>query len=147
MSQISVGYARSRLAGARGCRIRDVRLGHGSFLTFSALALKPAASVSAAAYYSWLHCTSWRLETTNALGCGSEDDRDVIARSVALLENGEVLDVLLDWPSLSLTLASSGDLYLRTFSIYSQEVEHWMVELPSGTWITAGPGSLLREGA
>ena len=114
-------------------------VGHGSFVTMNfgrPLDDDPLTGE----FFLWLYCCSWRIERGDSVVAVCEDDRERMQAGVSLLNGQRLLRIDVDAVSLSATFWFSTDIVLRTFSIYSTEVEHWMMRLPDGQWITAGPG-------
>lgn len=125
------------------------RLGIGSFLTVEVGAPappRPAQKPGVAApqhgeYHVWLYCSAWRLDHGTQLICGSEDDRDDIARALPRLEGRTVAHADVS-EALELTIGLDDGTALRAFPIFSAGYEHWMVFAPNGYVYTAGPGSI-----
>lgn len=136
------------LAGLVGQRAWGAALGHGSFLTVD---FGEARSVSRSrrlperqhgAWHVWLYCCAWRLDGPSGMIVASEDPREHIAAAVSAL-NGLVVEEasIADAGGCALQLCFENGTKLTTFSICSQEYEHWFVYLPGRMVITAGPGS------
>lgn len=71
----------------------------------------------------------------------SEDARDVLQQAVTRLE-GRVLErVEVTGPALESVWWFERDLALRLFPIFTRDFEHWMLFLPGGDVLTAGPGT------
>ena len=92
-------------------------------------------------FHLWIYCSAWRLELQDALLAASEDGRTDMETALSRLDGAMVTRVVVEWPSLSLSLELDGGLRLRTFSIFSRDYEHWHLYTPDGRAYTAGPGS------
>jgi len=135
---ISADEASVILRGASDCEVRDVRVGHGSFVTMSFIDSK---KLPAAEYFLWIYCSGWNLASRSSLLVASEDSQDRITQAISTLEGSRLESVALHYPSMSLVLSFSGGLTLSTATVYSRGYEHWMWRLPSDEWLVAGPGS------
>ncbi len=142
--QLDVTEIQAALAQLIGKPAWSATVGFGSFLTIE-FGAEGAAQGTAARkhgeYHLWIYCTAWRLERTGALLAGSEDARADLERAAGTINGLTAAATTIEWPSLSLTLTFSDGLKLRTFSVFTQESEHWMLYMPDGRVFTAGPGS------
>lgn len=138
---------------ARGRPAWGTRLGVGSFLTVELGDERPATGTSGTGgprshgeFHVWVYCSAWRIETPTAVLASSEDDRDSLEAAVRVLDGKVLADARVDSPSLSLALTFEDGTTLRTFSIFTDGYEHWMLYLPQGDVITAGPGTAVTRG-
>lgn len=145
--------AEQALAGARGRPVWGTQLGVGSFLTLEIGDARPAVPRAGGAaprphgeFHVWVYCSAWRIETPAAVLASSEDDRDALEATVQVLDGAVLAEARVDVPSLSLSLRFEDGTVLRTFSIFTAGYEHWMVYLPQGDVLTAGPGPVLTRG-
>lgn len=121
-----------------------VGLGHGSFLSLDfGEPVRSNRGVEHGEWHLWLYGTAWRIDSMTSIVAGSEDDRDKLATDVVCLERKFVTSVDVDHVSLRLEL-DFGDLKLSAFPVHSAEAEHWMLFMPSGEVLVAGPGSRFR---
>jgi hypothetical protein len=97
-------------------------------------------------FHLWVYCCAWRIETADEVLACSEDPRDFLATAVPRLDGHPLTGVTVEQPSLSAAFSFGDELVLRTFSIYSDEYEHWMFYLPGGDVFTAGPGTTCSLG-
>jgi hypothetical protein len=146
--------AERAVAAAQGRPVWGTRLGVGSFLTLELGAELPASAPTRAGetprhgeFHVWVYCSAWRIETPQAVLASSEDPRETLAGAVRVLDGKVLAGVRVEPPSLSATFSFVDGTVLRTFSIFSADYEHWMVYLPDGQVVTAGPGPALGLGA
>lgn len=135
---------------ALGQAVWGTTLGVGSFLTFE-LGSRREPDTSGQGrphgeFHVWVYCSAWRIETTDTVVASSEDDRDVLVEAVRHLDGRTLTAIDVEQPSLSAAFRFSDGTTLRTFSIFSDGYEHWMLYLPDGRVVTAGPGRALTVG-
>lgn len=94
----------------------------------------------------WVSCSAWRIERPGAVLASSEDDRDSLEAAVRVLDGKGLTDARVGSPSLSLTLTFEDGTTLRTSSVFTDGYEHWMLYLPQGNVVTAGPGTVVTRG-
>jgi hypothetical protein len=135
----SVGFpdAAGLVREANGARVKEPRLGVGSFLTF-VLGEDPRDHPGQG-WYVWAYQCAWRLDAGDRTVCGSDDERAKINDAVAGLDGAQLLTFDID-RACEATLKFSGDLELRFFPVRSTEYIHWMLWLPDGYVLSAGPG-------
>jgi len=134
-------------AGLIGLPAWGAEVGHGSFVTMNfgaALAQEPEYGE----FFLWVFCTAWRIEDPERVVGSCEDEREEMQAAVGRLEGKRLLSVAVESLSLSARFEFDEGLVLRTFSIFTTDTDHWMLRLPSGQWVHAGPGSvmMLRDG-
>lgn len=153
--QLTTADAQARVAAVTdGAAIWGTTLGVGSFLTFEMGNALPAGRPRAGDgedkrhgdVHVWVYCSAWRLETKDAVLASSEDDRDRLATGVLALDGKLLTRLEIAEPSLAATFTFSDDTVLEVFPIFTDGYEHWMIYLPDGDVITAGPGSALTIG-
>jgi hypothetical protein len=127
-----------------GQRAWGVRLGTGSFLTLEFGAQRVSGQGDRARvhgeWHLWVYCTAWRLDTNEEIYAASEDDRSVLEQRVPVLEGRPLTAYRVEAPALAATIDFSG-LALRMFPVFSYGYEHWLLYLPDGQVLTAGPGA------
>jgi hypothetical protein len=128
------------LTAAYGLKAWGTKLGHGSFLTVELGEPETAGGVHGK-FHLWVYLAGWRLENATEVIAASEDDREELARKVAMLDGRILTRIIIEQPSLSARFEFDQGLVLATFSLYSAEYEHWMLYRLDGTVLTAGPGS------
>jgi hypothetical protein len=146
MTGMSIAEARVIASAAVGRKAWGTTLGVGSFLT-----VELGASATSAAtptkehgeYHLWVYCSAWRIQTADAVVASSEDAREVLEKSVPVLDGLELVAVSIEHPSLSANFQFEGGISLTTFSIFSTDYEHWMLYGPGGTVLTAGPAAAI----
>lgn len=133
-----------RLAAAVGSTAWGAALGVGSFLTVEfgpERAVQDPKQRCHGAFHLWVYCSAWRIETATAIIASSEDPRERLEATVRHLDGRTLSGIRIERPSLSASFTFDDGTVLRTFSIFSEEYEHWMFYLPGGSVFTAGPGS------
>ena len=121
-----------------GLKARDVRLGHGSFITmgfgndieYTMTIRKKKVTETRAEWYLWIQHGYWELhlnETGADIVCNAEDDRTTIAEKIILLE-GLALQEIKVLPSLSYTKFMFGDygplLIVHTSTVWYEDGDH-----------------------
>jgi hypothetical protein len=137
VTAISFDEARRLVSSLSGVPVREPRIGLGSFLTL-VLDVDPRDH-EGRGWYLWAYQCAWRLDAADRTMCGSEDDRSVITEAVARLD-GQTVERFHVTEAQEGTLVLSDRLELRLFPVYSQKYIHWMLWLPDGDVLTAGPG-------
>jgi hypothetical protein len=136
-TDISLQQVRRLALGARGASVREPRLGVGSFLTFELV--RGGDGSGSRPWYFWLYQCAWRIDAAAQVVGGSEDERDELGRAVHRLEGArlEQIDIA---ASQEASLVFADGLSLRMFPVYSRGYINWMLWLPDGDVISAGPG-------
>jgi hypothetical protein len=138
----SLDEVKARFATAIGKAAWGTAMGEGSFLTVEiGDAVEQVGRKMHGEFHLWIYCSAWRIETPLEVLASSEDDRDTLKSRVGLLDGRSLDGIEIEQPSLSATFRFSGDVRLRTFSIFTHDVEHWLFYLPDGAVFTAGPSS------
>lgn len=137
-----VRAVRELVAGVVGQRSWGVRLGLGSFVTLEfGEALEPGGGRAHGRWHLWVYGSAWRLDDGGGVVAASEDARDALEQAVARL-GGRVLErVDVAGPSLATVWWFEGGLALRLFPMGSHDLEHWLLYLPGGDVLNAGPGT------
>lgn len=136
-----VAQIQAMLAPLVGRAAWGCRLGHGSFVTLEFGEPQPATGdVVHGAWHLWVYGCAWRVERGDELLAGSDDDRDAMATAAHALDGLELEDVTVHAPGLDATWRFSGGCCLRLFSMSALQGEHWLVYLPDGQVLSAGPG-------
>ena len=136
-TDISLQQVRRLALRARGASVREARLGVGSFLTFDLV--RGEERGGSRRWYFWLYQCAWRIDAAAEVIGGSEDERDELGRAVHRLE-GARLEHIVIAPSQEASLVFADGLSLRMFPVYSRGYINWMLWLPDGDVISAGPG-------
>ncbi len=121
-----------------------VSIGHGSFLTLEfgqPVPINEQPPMIQGEWHLWIYCCVWRLEEGDKILAASEDDRDKLKLAVQRLENLALQSIDLISSSWDLVLTFEHQVVLRTFAIYSEEYQNWMLFTPDSNVLTAGPGS------
>lgn len=98
-------------------------VGHGSFLTVE-LGEPETAGGMHGIFHLWVYLAGWRLENATEVIAASEDDREELARKVAVLDGRILTKIIIEQPSLSARFEFDQGLVLATFSLYSADYEH-----------------------
>ncbi|WP_063127316.1 hypothetical protein [Nocardia fusca] len=136
-----------RITAVYGQSAWGTRLGTGSFLTVEFGPQRPDSASGGrpgrphGIFHLWVYCSAWRIETPQEVLASSEAPREKIEAAVQVLDGRPLVNVQVERPSLSITATFAGDVRLRTFSIFTDELDHWMFYMPDGAVFTAGPGS------
>ena len=128
-----------------GLKVRDVKLGHGSFLTmgfdkdieYTLTIRRKSETRHRAEWYLWIQSSNWELhlnESGEDLVCSARDDRAKIAEGITLLE-GLTLQEIKIWPSLSLTIFMFGN-YGPQLAVHTPE---WYQNKDFADWILFTP--------
>jgi len=128
----------AKLAAAVGEVVRGCALGADGVLTVK--------FGEQGAFRLMIHQSAWRIETGTTVIASSQDDRASSEPLVRQLDGRTLTGIVVELPSLSATFAFSDSLRLKTFSVFTQEAEHWMLHLPDGETFTAGPGTQWTSG-
>lgn len=71
----------------------------------------------------------------------SEDAREVLEQAVTRLEGRVLEGIDVTGPALETVWWFERRLALRLFPIFSRDFEHWLLYLPGGDVLAAGPGT------
>ncbi|HEX8243085.1 MAG TPA: hypothetical protein VF541_06310, partial [Longimicrobium sp.] len=93
------------------------------------------------AWHLWIYCAAWRLDRQGDVLAASEDPRELLAEAVRVLEGLALVAVDVRAPALETTFAFENGVALHVFPIFSRDYEHWLLYLPDGQVLVAGPGS------
>lgn len=144
MPKTDIGEFQTHIYPLLGQKAWGVSLGIGSFITLEFGNILPRDEnhqSNHGEWHLWIYCCGWRLEENNEVLAASEDTRSKLENAVQRLEGLAIESIQ--------RLNSAGDtvftfeqqIILRTFSIYSEEFEHWMLYMPDGNVLSTGPGS------
>jgi hypothetical protein len=130
-------------------KARNVRLGHGSFITIefgNVITIQSqirgkTVSRKRREWLFWIYMSAWRLDNSQKVLVGSNDSKDLICKTLKKLEGKKVLDILPLNSALDLSLFFESGLCLSTFSFETQENDHWYLYTPEEKVFCAGPGS------
>ncbi|MFZ1410827.1 MAG: hypothetical protein WAS07_05190 [Micropruina sp.] len=142
------------LALANGNPTWGTALGVGSFLTLEIGKVEPPRRPGPGIgddkphgdLHVWVYCSAWRIQTPDAVLASSEDDRELLAKAVLVLDGKRLTAVRIASPSLAASFTFDDGTTLEVFPIFTDGYEHWMIYLPDGDVITAGPGPALTIG-
>jgi hypothetical protein len=133
---------RAKLAPLVGEKGWGASLGVGSFLTLEfGSKIKASGGYVHGEWHLWIYYCAWRIERGPRVLAASEDDRPLIKKTVALLNGKTLTEVRVTSPMMDTLFAFEGALALKTFGIYSQDAEHWMLFTPDQKVLTIGPGT------
>jgi hypothetical protein len=131
---------------------RDVKLGHGSFITLGfgkdlqteiitrgkkEIDIRPE-------WYLWVYMCFWELETADQLLATHDDDRKIIQESLKRLENKKLLrfEILNDIYDMKLEFEEDITLSLF-FNDSNEDNVQWMLFTPDEMVLKIGPGQKL----
>ncbi|HBL58647.1 MAG TPA: hypothetical protein DDZ80_09060 [Cyanobacteria bacterium UBA8803] len=119
-------------------------LGVGSFITLEfgdSLPPNQKRQRTHGEWHLWIYCCAWRIEKGNEVLASSEDPREKLELAVQQLEGLALNSIQLLPPAWDTVFSFDEEVFLRSFSIYSEESEHWMLYTPDGNVLSVGPGS------
>jgi hypothetical protein len=130
-------------------RVSKIQLGHGSFITidFGEL-LKENLRVRGnieekfyGEYHLWIYQCVWRIVQKNVCLAASEDKRKIIQDSLNPINGLKLISYDIDSVSTDLILKFENDILIKTFSIFTTEMEHWLLYIKNEKVLIAGPGN------
>jgi hypothetical protein len=132
---------RAKIQGLPGQKAWGVALGQGSFLTMEFG--KPVQPTKAnetvhGEWHLWLYGCAWRLEERERIIVSSEDEHSKIEREIQRLEGRVLQSFELLTPALDAVVSFEDNVVLRLFSIYTEDMDSWMLFTPDKV-ITVGP--------
>lgn len=129
-------------------KVRDVKLGHGSFLTMGfgkdlsveVFIRNEKKITKRPEWYFWIYMCFWEIKISNEHLIGSDDDRDSIKQALGNLENKKLLSIglLSDSYDMELHFEDGVNLYLYANNDEDGN-EQWMLFTPDKKVLTAGP--------
>lgn len=129
-----------------GKKAWGVKRGIGSFITLefgNALTIDESAQYMHGEWHLWLYLCSWRMDTETTTLAACEDKLEKIDAALKELEGKAIKSITICNFALDTIFEFEGNIYLKTFSIYSEEPEeneHWMLFIPDNKVFVAGPG-------
>lgn len=136
----------SEIRAIIGLRAWGVRVGVGSFVTANfGNSIRDSRGSERGEYFLWLYGADWVLSGDGIEIVNSEQRREEMERGVATLEGVAVVAARVDQTSLALFLLFEDGLCLSVTPLDDPDEEHWMLYLPDGAVITAGPGRTLHR--
>jgi len=127
-----------------GLNAWDVRLGVGSFITAefgNVVPPKRARQRAHGEWHLWIMHAAWRIEQGDTTLAASEDPRPKLKAAVENLNGRSLLSLDILAPSLDTLFGFDGGLWVRLFSLYSEEYEHWQLFVPGGNVLVVGPNA------
>jgi hypothetical protein len=132
-----------------GERARNVKLGHGSFITIDfgkettvEVRVKKGVSRSVRGeWHLWIMMSDWRLNQNKEPIFGSGDERDIINEKLSILEGKKFTSGKIINNSFDCLLEFEGNISLNLFSFYITDSTQWMLFTPQKKTFVAGPGS------
>ncbi|MGA2814678.1 MAG: hypothetical protein ABSG16_25075 [Candidatus Acidiferrum sp.] len=136
------------LSKLRGKKPRDVRLGHGSFITmeFGESQTKPASRFVHGEWHLALRMCAWRIETRDAVLAASEDQRETIQAFLESTVLGSVESIEVSNPSLDISIQFSSGFRILTFSYSTNNDEQWLLFTPGDRVLTVYGRGRSHEG-
>lgn len=129
-----------------GQRAWGPAVGVGSFVTINfGGSRQNSTGMTLGEYHLWVYGATWILRRGHDVLATSNDSRGAMERAVAELEGKCATGVELDTSDLSLEIAFDDQLLFRAAPTPDPEMEHWMLYLPDGSVISAGPGTTLTR--
>lgn len=129
-------------------KVRDVQLGHGSFLTMGfgkdlnveVVIRKEKKITKRPEWFFWIYMCFWEIKINNEHLIGSDDDRDRIRQTLGHLENKKLLNIGLLSDSYDMELHFEDGVNLCLYANNDEDGnEQWMLFTPDKKVLTAGP--------
>jgi hypothetical protein len=140
----------------------NASLGYGHFITIefgnkiphksqskSSFPRKPRTLKEHGEWHLWIYMCAWRLEQKGSVLAASGDNTDRMEQAIKVLEGMAIESIEIKPVLLDTFFYFENDLLLRTFSVYSDELDecnHWMLFDPHGNVLVAGPANNLSYG-
>jgi hypothetical protein len=99
------------------------------------------------AYYLWICEADWEITRGGERVASSVGARDEMERGAVEIEGRSVDDVGLARGGSGFWMTFTGGIQLTVTPLDEPDVEHWMLYLPDGYVITAGPGGQVTREA
>ncbi|NGX32166.1 MAG: hypothetical protein K1060chlam4_00207 [Candidatus Anoxychlamydiales bacterium] len=137
-----------------GLRVRNVKQGHGSFLTmdfgediYPKLETNKGIKIlKRGEWYLWIHMCSWRIDEKLKPIAGCEDSRNTIERALKKIENEKLMSIEILTLAYDMQIKFENEITINLFSIYTEkesEAEQWMLFTPENKVFSAGPGEIV----
>lgn len=98
--------------------------------------------------YLWIYGAAWTARRRGRTLATSAMVRERMVQAIGAFDGEEVTRVALGLPDLSLSIEFGHDLRLVASPSNEPDMEHWLLFLPDGSVVAAGPGTkLTRESA
>lgn len=134
---------KSKIEPIIGQKCWGVSLGQGSFLTMNfgrQISSKQEDNQIIGEWHLWLYCCAWRLEQNDQFIAASEDSRSKLETAIKILEGLSIQSIDIQKPAWDTIFIFDEKITLRTFSIFSEEYEHWILFMPNDFVLTIGSG-------
>lgn len=96
-------------------------------------------------FHLWIYGCAWRIEKEGEFIVGSQDEKEYITETApVILNNLVVTGVYIHPETLDTSIKFESEVFLHTFSI-SSDMEHWILYLPEGKILAAGPGFTFKD--
>ena len=139
--QKKIKEIQAKIHGLLGQRAWEVALGVGSFVTMEFGQPVPLTKTNGSIHgewHLWLYGCGWRLEQGESVIIASEDNRSKIEVAIQRLEGRVLQSFELLTPALDAVLTFEDDIVLRLFSLYTEEMDSWILFTPDKV-VTVGP--------
>ncbi len=124
----------AKIKGLPGQKVWGVAIGHGGFLTMEfgrPLFPQKANETIHGEWHLWLYGCGWRLEQKGSVIVASEDERGKMEAETRQLEGCVLESIEVLTPALDAVFTFEGDKVLRLFSLYTEEMDSWMLFTPA----------------
>lgn len=133
-------YGKKLFSELLGEKTRNVKLGHGSFITIDFGKDVEHKGIIKGEWRLWIIFATWRLEKNHESIVTSNDDRNEIKTKIAILENKQLLKATILNNVFDLMLEFESDLQLLTTSSGKSDYDkQWMLFTPKNEIFRAGP--------
>ena len=138
-----------------GLRVRNVKQGHGSFLTMEfgkefEYEIKVHGKIEKekrGEWYFWIYMSAWRIDDNLKPIAGCEDSRKIIEKALKKIENQKLMNVKILNAAHDMKIEFENSVIINLFSIYTEDEsdsENWMLFTPERKVLSVGPGGKLK---
>ncbi len=142
-------FVESLFSNILSLKTRDVRLGHGSFITmgfgkdisYEIVIRREKQTKFRPEWFLWVYMCSWELKQNENIIISDDDERDNIEESIQLIEDKKILNVKMINDNYDLLLEFEDGFSLRLFANLEDDNEQWMFFTPNKQVFSAGPAT------
>lgn len=128
-----------------GLPARNAAIGVGSFITVDFGGTRQTSVGDLLGeFHLWVYGSAWSLSQDSVVRATCDDERSVMQSAVLVLEGSRVTSVTFRADAVQLCLEFDGSVLLTVAPSDDPDMEHWMLFLPDGFVIVAGPGDKVR---
>lgn len=138
-----------------GLKVRNIKQGHGSFLTMEfGKDLKYEVKVQGkiekekrGEWYFWIYMSAWRIDDHFKPIAGCEDSRSRIINALKKIETQKLINIEILNPAYDMKIEFENSIIINLFSIYTEDEndsENWLLFTPEKKVLSTGPGNKLK---